>query len=206
MEIDLTFLVQICPNTRHLVLDSYVDPLNKIMDEFEINKNNERVAAFISQCAHESSDFNIVKENLNYSIDGLRSIFPSHFRDDEFSLYARNPEMIANRVYANRMGNGPESSGDGWRYRGRGLIQLTGKYNYEICGSDLGMSLEEMPSYLETPEGAVEAAGWFWNKLGLNHLADTKDMVSITYQINGGQNGLKQRKYLFDLAYSLLTL
>lgn len=153
-----------------------------------------RLAHFCTQIIHESSYLNTLVENLNYSAAGLRKIFPKYFKTDaEAKKFQRNPEKIANKVYANRMGNGNEASGDGWRYRGRGLIQLTGKTNYMAFFEAMKMDTLN-PDYLSTPEGAMKSAIWFWNKNGLNKLADKDDLVSITKKINGGTNGLADRK------------
>ena len=157
-----------------------------------------RHAMFLSHIAHESGNFCHVSENLNYSVNGLRSVFGKYFLDDEIAAqYARQPEKIANRVYANRMGNGEESSGDGWKYRGRGLIQLTGKNNYTAfsLAADNNALLE--PDLVAAPELAVESGGWFWGTNNLNRLADTGDVRVVTRRINGGYNGLTDREAKF---------
>jgi len=174
------------------------------MEEFEIN-NAARAAGFIAQCGHESGNLKYVKENLNYSAQGLMKTFPKYFNNFNAEQYGRNPEMIANRVYANRMGNGPEESGDGWAFRGRGLIQLTGRNNYKFCGEALGYDLQSDPTYLETPEGAARSAGWFWKKNGLNAVADNRDILKMTKIINGGTIGLEERKHHFEHALSVLS-
>jgi putative chitinase len=179
--------------------DEYAAPLNEAMDEFEID-TKKRQAMFLAQCAHESGQFRTVVENLNYSADGLQRTFPRHFRTASVRNYHRQPEKIANRVYSNRMGNGDEASGDGWRFRGRGLIQLTGKSNYILCSADLEVDLLENPNYLVTPEGAARSAAWFWWKNDLNDLADIGDIVGSTRRINGGVNGLEHRKQLYRSA------
>jgi putative chitinase len=158
----------------------------------------ERVSAFLAQCGHESLDFNVLQENLNYSTDGLLKIFPKYFNSKSAAALARMPEKIANTVYANRMGNGDYVSGDGWRYHGRGAIQLTGKNNYVAFAADLAISLEEAVTYLGTLNGAIESACWFWNKNGLNILADKSDIVGLTKKINGGTIGLDDRKLRFN--------
>lgn len=155
----------------------------------------DRVAAFLAQCGHESVDFTVLKENLNYSGDALKRVWPRHFGDDvDVAQYHRNPEAIANRAYRNRMGNGDEASGDGWKFRGRGAIQLTGKDNYTRFAADVGMDLDEVVEYLETLKGAVESACWFWDKNKLNALADERDNTAMTKRINGGTIGLEDRK------------
>jgi putative chitinase len=192
MEITERLMAECFPQARQQDINNFDEALDVTCYEFEIN-TSMRMAAFLAQVAHESGNFRSVRENLNYSADGLRKIFPKYFTDVDPNLYARQPEKIANRVYANRMGNGPESSGDGWAYRGRGLIQLTGKFNYIQCGNALGVDLVNDPSYLETPIGAARSAGWYWSSRGLNAFADKGDMTSITRRINGGTIGLEDR-------------
>jgi putative chitinase len=171
-------------------IEKYYDALVSAMEEFEIDTPG-RIAAFLAQAAHESGNFRAVHENLNYKAEGLTKIFHKYFPDmDTAEEYARQPEKIANRVYSNRMGNGDEASGDGWRYCGRGLIQLTGKDNYSACGAELEVDLHENPGYLETPEGAARSAAWFWWSRDLNVLADEKDSKALTKKINGGYIGL----------------
>ena len=177
--------------------DKYLPWLNMTMLKYDIN-TPVRQAMFLSQIAHESGNFRAVQENLNYSVNGLRSVFGKYFPDDEIAAqYARQPERIANRVYANRMGNGEESSGDGWKYRGRGLIQLTGKNNYTSfsLAADNNALLE--PDLVAEPELAVESGGWFWGTNNLNRLADTGDVRVVTRRINGGYNGLTDREAKF---------
>ena len=193
MEITEELLAECFPHARVEDISYFDEALDATCKEFQIN-NPLRVAAFLAQVSHESGNFRFIRENLNYSAEGLRKTFPRHFVNVNLNLYARQPEKIANRVYANRMGNGSEQSGDGWRYRGRGLIQLTGKSNYMQCGLALGVDLIADPSYLETPEGAARSAGWFWSTRGLNEIADNGDIVTITKRINGGTIGLEDRK------------
>lgn len=154
----------------------------------------EREAMFIAQCAHESSGFKRLVENLNYSPQGLLATFPRYFTAAEAVEYAHDAERIASRAYANRMGNGDEASGDGWRYRGRGLIQLTGRANYDRCGRALGIDLLAEPEQLEQPLGAALSAAWFWQTNGCNELADAGAFASITRRINGGNNGQAERE------------
>jgi putative chitinase len=191
------------PGAKSSNVELFYESLIAAMEEFEIN-TIPRIAGFLSQCAHESGYFSAVRENLNYSADGLRKVFPKYFRTVSADSYHRQPERIANRVYANRMGNGDERSGEGWRFRGRGLIQLTGKNNYIACGDGLGVDLIETPEYLETPEGAARSAAWFWWKNGLNALADKKDILGMTKKINGGTNGLEDRKKKYSHALKVL--
>ncbi|MDI6529487.1 glycoside hydrolase family 19 protein [Pseudomonas otitidis] len=162
-----------------------------------------RQSAFLAQAAHESAGFTRLTENLNYSATGLAATWPGRFRgaDGQPNALARalnrRPEAIANVVYANRMGNGPEASGDGWRYRGRGLLQITGRAQYQRCGAALGLPLVEQPDLLAHPEPAVLSAAWFWQVNGLNELADAGDFEAITRRINGGLNGLAERRALW---------
>jgi len=155
-----------------------------------------RVAGFISQCQHESADFTTLVENLNYSDKGLAGTFKKYFPDLATAKpYARKPEMIANRVYANRMGNGAEGSGDGYKFRGRGLVQLTGRANYTQCSKDLfgDDCLVENPDLVCEPEYAILSACWFWHKNKLNDICDRGDVVLLSKRINGGTLGLADR-------------
>jgi len=186
-------------------IEDWYNCLQLLLPEYEMN-TNERVACFISQCAHESGDFKYTKENLNYRWESLRKVFPKYFPTDALAQqYARQPERIANRVYANRMGNGDELSGDGWKYRGRGLIQLTGKNNYQAFASQNNMQLEEVPAYLETFEGAARSAFWFWSTNNLNRFADVVDLEGLTRAINGGYNGLVDRIEKYNKIIEILT-
>ena len=178
-------------------IDKVYPALAAAMEEFEID-TPQRIAMFLAQCAHESAYFSVKRENLNYSADGLKKIFPKYFANRDASEYNRQPEKIANVVYSNRMGNGDEESGDGWRFCGRGFIQLTGKSNYTACGTALGVDLSENPQYLETPEGAARSAAWFWSKNGLNKFADEGDIKGATKRINGGFIGLEDRTEIYE--------
>jgi putative chitinase len=184
-------LAQIIPNAAYGV-DVWYNELNEMLPVFEISTVG-RVAAFIAQTAHESGGYRALTENLNYAGERLAAIWPKHFSDVDVSQYHRNPEAIANRAYRNRMGNGDETSGDGWRYRGRGLIQLTGKDNYTRFAQYAEISPEEAAEYLETPRGAVHSACWFWYANDLNTYADAGDFVGMTKRINGGTIGLDDR-------------
>jgi putative chitinase len=165
----------------------------------------ERVAAFIAQCAHESGGFKRLKENLNYKWESLRRVFPKYFpTDDVAQEYAHKPEQIANRIYGSRMGNGDESSGDGFRYCGRGLIQLTGRNNYTKFAESMGMAVEEVPALLETYDGAVKSACWFWSSNNLNQWADASDILTLTKRINGGTIGLEDRIKHYNHAMEVL--
>ena len=203
--ITLELLQKLCPKTKADVLKRYAESLHETAEYYDMYVNPKRAAAFVAQVAHESGQFNFVKENLNYSSKGLMGTFKKYFPNEALAKqYERKPEKIANRVYANRMGNGDESSGDGYRYCGRGLIQLTGKNNYTKFSQDLGISLEETVKYLETPEGAVSSAGWFWDNNNLNQYCDKDDFVTLTKRINGGTIGLADREHHYHLALDLL--
>jgi putative chitinase len=181
-------------------LEHWAEALNKILPDYDIN-TPQRVAAFIAQSAHESGGFTALHENLNYRPETLRKIFPRYFPDDATAAqFAHNPEAIANRVYANRMGNGPEASGDGFRYCGRGLIQLTGKSNYQAFADSLQMPVEQVPAFLQTFEGAIQSACWFWESNNLNQYADSGDILTMTKRINGGTIGLADRQAHYNHA------
>lgn len=203
--ITIDLLKQLCPKTKTDTISKYIDALNDVLSYYEISDSTERTACFLAQIIHESGGFVFVVENLNYSAEGLMKTFPRHFNSlDVAKQYARQPEKIANRVYANRMDNGPESSGDGWKFRGRGLIQLTGKFNYTRFAAALEISLDDCVAYMETPEGAVSSAGWFWHNNNLNNYCDRKDFIGLTKRINGGTNGLSDRLHHYELALKLL--
>ena len=163
------------------------------------------MAAFLAQCAHESGGFTALKENLNYRAVTLRKVFPKYFPTDEIaSAYAQQQSAIANRVYANRMGNGDEHSGDGFKYCGRGLIQVTGKENYTWFADSLGITPEEASEYMETFEGAAQSACWFWETNNLNTWADKGDIMTLTKRINGGTIGLEDRIKHYEHALHVL--
>jgi putative chitinase len=165
-----------------------------------------RLAAFIAQTAHESGHFKRLVENLNYSADGLRKTWPSRFDEATATAYARHPERIANKVYAGRLGNGDEASGDGWRFRGRGLIQVTGRDNYARCGGALGLPLTVRPQLLEEKEAAALSAAWFWKSNGCNEIADGGDFTALTRRINGGTHGLQDRVRIWSRAKTVLGI
>lgn len=170
----------------------WLEPLEEAFEKYEIN-TPKRQAAFIGQCAHESGNFKTLQENLNYSAEGLMKTWPSRFPTKEVAdQYARQPAKIAGKVYNGRLGNSSEEEAS--KYLGRGLIQLTGKENYEHCGSSLGVDLVGNPDWLLDPKYAALSAGWFWNKKGLNSLADSGDIETMTKRINGGLHGLDDRK------------
>lgn len=180
----------------------FISVLTPALSRFSIS-TPIRQSAFLAECAHESAGFSRLAENLNYSAAGLAATWPGRFRGVDGQpnalalAYQRRPVVIANHVYANRMGNGSEESGDGWRYRGRGLLQITGRGMYQRCGEALGLPLLEQPDLLLQPEPAVLSAAWFWQSNGLNALADAGDLEGITRRINGGLNGLAERKALW---------
>ena len=171
----------------------WLEPLLKTFEKYEIN-TPRRQAAFIGQCGHESASFKVLRENLNYSAKGLTATWPSRFPNIEQAMeFERKPERIANKVYGGRADLGNTEDGDGWRFSGKGLIQLTGRNNYKTCGDALGVDLIANPELLIEPEYAALSAGWFWNKRGLNALADNEDWNTITKRINGGTHGLQDR-------------
>ncbi|WP_397448993.1 glycoside hydrolase family 19 protein [Pseudomonas sp. NA-150] len=196
-------LLQILPNAKP-VASVFVPALNATMDTFQIN-NRLRRAAFIAQVGHESGQLLHVSENLNYSAQALQATWPKRFDAATAARVARQPEAIANIAYASRLGNGPTASGDGWKFRGRGLIQVTGRDNYADCGNTLELELGNHPELLEEPDNAALSAGWFWEKHGLNSLADAGRFSDITQVINGGQNGADERLAFYTLALKVFT-
>lgn len=192
--------------------DQWLNALNQAMTKFEIN-TSARIAAFLAQVAHESSETTILSENLNYSAVRLTQVWPQRFPSVVLAqAYAKNPEKLANFVYAGRGGNGSSASGDGWRYRGRGLFQLTTKDNYRLAGQALSLPLVDKPDLLLLPEVAALTAAQFWQRLGLNVLADhqvgdndEKDFEKISIKINGGKVGLAERKRYWQLAKKVLN-
>ena len=222
MPITLQQLLRILPNAGQ-VAGVFVPVLNAAMNRYQI-VGQKRIAAFIAQVGHESGQLTRLVENLNYSADGLANTWPNRYAEPDgkggyvkvlvkdrqrnkpnalgLSL-AGKPEQIANNVYAGRMGN--TAPGDGWMYRGRGLIQLTGKTNYRLCGEALGLDLLAQPELLEKPQHACMAAAWFWGSNGLNSLADKGDLETITRRINGGLTGLADRQALYARALKVLA-
>ena len=180
----------------------WLEPLNEVFAKYDIS-TPARQAFFVGQCAHESGNFKVLEENLNYRPETLMKVWPSRFPDMATAIkYAHNPQMLANKVYAGRLGNSQEN--DGWNFHGRGLIQLTGRENYERCGKAIGANFISQPSLLVEPHYAALSAGWFWNKTGLNALADVKDYDTMTKRINGGLIGLDDRKAKIAKAISVL--
>jgi putative chitinase len=198
MQITREQLQQIIP--RNPYIDQWCSALNQLLPDYGID-TPQRVAAFLAQCAHESGNFVFLKENLNYKWASLRKVFPKYFPTDELAqAYEKQPERIANRIYGSRMGNGDEASGDGYRYCGRGLIQLTGRNNYEAFADSIESTPEEVSAYLETFEGAVQSACWFWETNNLNQFADADDIKTMTKRINGGFIGLEDREKHYNHA------
>lgn len=201
-------LLQVLPKARP-VAGVFLPALNRAAARWKID-SRMRMAAFLAQIGHESGQLRVLVENLNYSADALVRTWPARFTADTAPAYARQPEKIANRVYGGRMGNGPETSGDGWRYRGRGLIQLTGRDNYRASGAELGLPLEDQPELLEQADHAAQSAAWWWAKHGLNELADAGRIQDIGSIINIGKpgrvpHGAAERKALYDIAMRVLA-
>ncbi len=198
-------LKQLLPKNPYI--DHWHRALSQLLPDYGIN-TPQRIAAFVAQCAHESGGFTTLKENLNYRWETLRRLFPKYFPTDDLAkAYANMPnkqEAIANKVYASRMGNGPEESGDGYRFCGRGLIQLTGRDNYTFFAGSLSITVEEASEYLQTFEGAAQSACWFWETNNLNQWADKGDIVTLTKRINGGTIGLDDRIKHYEHALHVL--
>lgn len=215
MELTQQQLQQLLPKNPYI--EQWHHALSQFLPEYEIN-TPQRIAAFIAQCSHESAGFTALKENLNYSAQGLANTWPTRFAELDdvgrpikpykptaFAKHIeRNPEMIANAAYADRMGNGDFISGDGWRYCGRGLIQLTGKNNYQLFADSIQMNIEDVPEYLVTFDGAVHSACWFWKSNNLNSFSDVGDIKGLTRAINGGYNGLDDRIKHYEHALRVL--
>lgn len=210
-------LKQIFPNSTEENRAKYASPLRLAMMRYNIDNPN-RIRAFLAQIGHESGQLSAVVENLNYSAKGLRATFGKYFKTDaEAEKYARKPEEIANIVYANRLGNGDTKSGDGWRYRGRGLIQITGKSNYneaskKMYALPLGVDFVDEPELLATPDYAAQSAAWWWENAGLNAVADglggandTEVFKQITKRINSGYNGLDDRLAIYERAKTVIV-
>lgn len=200
-KIDINKFKQAFPECKNS--DELCNLFDNILSSSGID-TKERVCMFLAQCGHESGGFTRFTENLNYSAKALRGIFGRYFLDDKIaSEYERKPEKIANRVYANRMGNGSENSGDGWKYRGRGILQLTGKANYEAFYKETGIDVINNPDLLSTDLSvAIKTAVWFWNKNNLNKFADSKDILTCTKRINGGTHGLEDRTKRYNTLMS----
>jgi putative chitinase len=185
-------------------IDNWYNSLAIYLPSYDIN-TKLRLSAFLAQCAHETGDFMVVHENLNYTANGLMAMWPKIFPTlDVADQYAHNAEAIANKAYANRLGNGDEASGDGWTFRGRGLIQITGRENYQNFADSIKMNINDVSTYLETSNGAVQSACWYWNLRNLNTLADAGDMQTITLRINGGLISLQDRMTRYNAALQIL--
>ena len=184
-------------------IEHWCEALNKILPDYEIN-TPARIAAFVAQTAHESGGYTALHENLNYKAESLCRVWPKYFNSGNANDYAHQPEKIANRAYANRMGNGDEASGDGWKYCGRGLIQLTGRSNYQAFADGIETDIGEIPAFLQTFEGAIQSACWFWETNNLNKWADAGDIEKMTRIINGGTIGLEDRKRHYEHALHVL--
>ena len=205
MELTKEQLKQLLPKNPYV--EHWHHALAILLPDYEIN-TPQRIAAFIAQCAHESGGFTALKENLNYKPATLRKLFGKYFPTDalaeEYCSKPNKQEAIANRIYASRMGNGDEASGDGYKYCGRGLIQLTGKSNYIAFADSLQISPEEASQYLSTFEGAAQSACWFWEANNLNQWADKGDILTLTKRINGGTIGLEDRIKHYEHALHVL--
>ena len=202
--ITLNQLLKINKGRNQKQCEYYLGSLNAVLPRHGVD-TPLRIAHFLAQVIHESGYLLFKEENLNYASSGLRNIWPQRFPTDEIAnAYARQPERIANRAYANRMGNGDEASGDGWKYRGRGLIQLTGAENYRACGQALKLDLANNPDIiLQSPDISVAVACWYWTSRNLNEWADRDDIREITRRVNGGFNGLNDRMSVLAVAKSL---
>jgi len=195
-------LRQLLPGNPYL--DYWYSALERCLPDYDINTPS-RVAAFVAQCAHESGGFKFLKENLNYKAESLVKVWPRYFPNIDIARqYAHNQEAIANRAYGGRMCNGPEASGDGAKFCGRGLIQLTGRSNYQAFADSIETDIEDVPEYLATFEGAVQSACWFWETNNLNQWADKGDILTLTKKINGGTLGLADRQKHYEHALHVL--
>lgn len=204
MELTLNQLRQFLPKNKYV--EHWHDALKQLLPDYDIN-TPQRIAAFLAQCAHESAGFTALKENLNYKPATLLKLFGKYFTPELANVYCAKPnkqEAIANRIYANRMGNGDESSGDGYRYSGKGLIQLTGKSNYQAFADSLEITPTDAAEYMQTFEGACQSACWFWETNNLNKYADIGDFETMTKRINGGTIGLEDRKKHYAEALHIL--
>ena len=206
MAFDLTIdqLKQIVPGNPYI--EHWHEALCEILPDYDID-TPQRIAAFLAQCAHESGGFKAIKENLNYRPATLVTLFKTYFDLPTAERYCAMPDKqaaIANKIYANRMGNGPEESGDGYRYCGRGLIQLTGKDNYTRYAQSTEQTVEDASEHLTTFEGCVQSAAWFWEANNLNQYADSGDILTMTKRINGGTIGLEDRKKHYEHALHVL--
>ena len=204
MELSQEQLQQMLPNNRYAA--QWHEALLSVLPNYDIT-TPLRIAAFIAQCSHESGQFTVLEENLNYRAETLTRLWPNRFPPDVAARYvamSNKQEAIANRAYCNRMGNGDEASGDGYKYRGRGLIQLTGKDNYVSFSLSEDNEALIKPELVSQPNLAVQSACWFWKNNNLNRFADVGDIVGLTRAINGGYNGLEERKKYYENALRIL--
>jgi len=202
MQITQEQLAQFLPGNPYV--EHWCEALNKILPDYDIS-TPVRVAAFLGETYVESAGYTALHENLNYQAASLCRVWPSHFTPDIADQYAHNPEKIANRAYAGRMGNGDEASGDGWKFCGRGLIQVTGRNNYQAFADSLQMNVDDVPAFLQTFEGAVQSACWFWENNNLNALADAGNIKALSVKINGGELGLAEREQQCNRAYQIVN-
>ena len=186
--------------------EEWVEPMQDLFGKYGI-QSKERIAMFIAQCGHESGDFRIMEENLNYSANALASLWKKYFNEEtglDPQDYHRQPEKIANVIYANRMDNGNIDSGDGWKFRGKGAIQVTGRYNTTRFANYVKREVDAANDYLLTTRGALEGALWYWEACNLNDHSDDQDIRKVTKLINGGYHGLDDRKQRYITAYAVL--
>jgi len=201
--INKTQLAAMAPGAQSVTLDSYVDAINQTAEKYQL-VTKARLVMFLANILHETGDLTRFSENLNYSSTALVATWPSHFDVSTAIKYQRNPQAIANRAYANRMGNGNEVSGDGWKYRGRGAIQITGHDLYQALATAQGMTMDEVLNWIVSPLGAIESAGWYWTRAKCNAFADRGDVVGCRKTVNGGTIGLddvqaRYQKYMHIL-------
>jgi len=203
MTITVDQLKALFPSNKNLA--ELCTALNTHLPKYGIGSKNE-ICAYLAQCGHESLGFTVLQENLNYSADGLKKTFPKYFTEANAATYERQPVKIANKIYASRMGNGPESSGDGWCYHGRGAIQLTGKDNYVAFAASIGKPLNDTVAYCGTLEGAIESSVWYWQKNKLDNYDDKEtDFITLTKHINGGTIGLQDRLDIYHKALEVIV-
>lgn len=204
MLITVNEIRQVMPTSGSFA-DTYCEPLNDALEEFDID-NPDRIAAFLANVAVESQELRKVEENMNYSIARLMVVWPTRFRTAAEAMpYARNPEKLANKVYANRLGNGDEASGDGWRYRGSGLIQLTGRDHHQACANHFQMPLADVGWWLRQPEGAARSAAWYWHSKALNQLADAIQFAMVVRRVVGDLRSLPERSIYWERAKSVFA-
>ena len=184
---------------------AWADAALEILPKYEITTAN-RIAGFFAQCGHESMNFTVLSENLNYRAETLEKLFSKYFSKAGRNAadYAKQPEKIANVIYANRMGNGDTASGEGFKFRGRGIVQLTGKDNYTAFGKSVGMTAEQVIDYVTTKKGALESACWYWNSRNINAACDANDITKMSKLVNGGTIGLDDRKKHYEQALAVL--